>query len=265
MDVIKKIKMQYTNEQIYSIFKSLPLEIKEVITSVEYTDGVRAIGKKYKLMIDRVGDLSEETWFVLMGITPSKNFTKNIQKRLGISEDVAVNIAKDINEKIFSAVRESLKKIFEKRDAEGGSLLGKTGGKAEEEILNREDILREIEDKEHHNLPTVNKQELHLEASPPSEIGAQVSFQNQKMADSAKRDKPAEMIVIRPEQPQRQPAMPQGEAMKTMKGDIFKNKMSGIVNMPRETIEINDAKTPAKKLPSDISNKIDPYREKIGK
>lgn len=248
--------MKYTNEQINTMYRSLPLDIREVIASVEYMDKVQAVGKKYKLMIDKTGALSEETGFVLMGLTPSKDFTKNIRERLEVSEDVALNIVNEINEQIFFAVRESLKKIFEERDAEGSSLLGGSlleekgsflGKKEEEEMPSREDILREIEDKEHHNLPAVNKSELHLEAKLPSGI--------------VKREKPAEMILIRPEQPQKESATPQAEAMKTMKGDILKSKMSGTVNLPKETIEISGSATPAKvKLP-DVG-KIDPYRER---
>ena len=267
--------MNYSEQILKARFEQLPEDVRSAITATPWNEKLKQISDKHNLHIDQAGHLGEETAIVMFGLDHTDNLVANIAKHVEVSEEKAEAIAEDLNREIFLKVRESLKKIFEERDERAGgsflagSLLGKTEEKESEtetdETLKREDILREIEDKEHHNLPAVNKQELHLEARPPSEISAQVSFQNQKMADSAKRDKPAEMIVIRPEQPQRQPAMPQGEAMKTMKGDIFKNKMSGTVNMPRETIEINDAKTPAKKLPSDVGNKIDPYREKIGK
>ena len=267
--------MYESKEILKNQFKKLPKDIQDAILAVDLRSKMQFITKKNNLHIDQAETLENEAVFVMLGLEHPGNLVANIAKHVEVSEEKAEAIAEDLNREIFLKVRESLKKIFEERDEMAGSsflagsLLEKTEEKESkteaDETLKREDILREIEDKEHHNLPAVNKQELHLETPFPSEISEQVSFQNQKMADNIKREEPAEMIVIRPEQPQRQPAVPQAEAMKTMKGDIFKNKMSGTVNMPRETIEINDAKTPAKKLPSDISNKIDPYREKIGK
>lgn len=283
--------MKYTNEQINTIYRSLPLDVREVIASVEYMDKVQAIGKKYKLMIDKTGTLSEETGFVLMGLTPSKDFAKNIRERLEVSEDVAVNIVKEINEQIFFAVRESLKKIFEKREeGEGssllagsflgkkekgwGSLLSKTEEKTDEETLKREDILREIEDKEHHNLPSTNKTERHLEIPFPSEIvnleaklpseiapSGQAVFQNQKTADDIKKEKPLE-INFQPEQIQKKPPILQEEALRTMPKDIIKAKMGGTVSVPKETVEIEDAVSPPKAKLPDVG-KIDPYREQI--
>ena len=104
----------------------------------------------------------------------------------------------------------------------------KKEGAETEEMLKREDILREIEDKEHHNLPMVNKSELHLEAKLPSEIA---SFQNQKMTDEIKREKPAE-INFQPEQIPKKMLVSQDEAIKTMPKDIFKAKMGGTVSVP---------------------------------
>ena len=95
---------------------------------------------------------------------------------------------------------------------------------------------------------------------------AHTLFQNQKVADNIKREEPAE-INFQSEQVQKETSakQEQEEAIKTMPKDIVKAKMSGTVSVPKETVEINDANAPAKKLPSDVGNKIDPYREKIGK
>ena len=276
--------MKYTNEQISKIYKSLPLDIREVIASVEYMDSVQAIGKKYKLLIDKVGVLSEETGFVLMGITLSKDFAKNIRERLEVSEDVAINIVKEINEQIFSVVRESLKKIYEERAGEdsslleenekdggsllAGSVLGKTEEKAGEEELNREDILRDIEDGEHHNLPMINKSELHLETKRPSEVeivekpvdadgnqGNQTAFQNAESNTNA--------VIINPtkyQSPQK-PSVPREDIVRTMEKDIFKTKMGGTVSVPKETIVINDSVPQPKTKQPSMDKKVDPYRE----
>jgi len=265
--------MYESKEILKNQFKKLPKDIQDAILAVDLRSKMQFITKKNNLHIDQAETLENEAVFVMLGLEHPGNLVANIAKHVEVSEEKAEAIAEDLNREIFLKVRESLKKIFEERDEMAGSsflagsLLEKTEEKESkteaDETLKREDILREIEDKEHHNLPAVNKQELHLETPFPSEISEQVSFQNQKMADNIKREEPAEMIVIRPEQPQRQPAMPPGEAMKTMKGDIFKNKMSGTVSVPKETVIIDDPKATIKKTTPDVDKKIDPYREQI--
>ena len=260
--------MYDTKEILKDQFKKLPKDIQDAILAVDLRSKMQFITKKNNLHVDQAETLENEAVFVMLGLEHPDNLVANIAKHVEVSEEKAEAIAEDLNREIFLKVRESLKKIFEERNEEGGgsllasSLLEKTEEKKSEtetdETLKREDILREIEDKEHHNLPAVNKQELHLEARPPSEISAQVSFQNtNRNAPTVKLD---EAITQSPQKK----SVPQEEIVRTMEKDIFKTKMGGMVSVPKETVEINDAKPPAKKLPSDVGNKIDPYRERLG-
>ena len=257
--------MNYSEQILKARFEQLPEDVRGAITATPWREKLKKISEKHNLHIDQAGHLGEETAIVMFGLDHTDNLVANIAKHVEVSEEKAKAIAEDLNREIFLKVRESLKKIFEERGAEessflAGSLLGGKDKKTaeEEETLKREDILREIEDKEHHNLPTVSKQELHLEASPPSEISEQVSFQNTD--GNAQTVKPDEAITQSPQKK----SVPQEEIVRTMEKDIFKTKMGGMVSVPKETVEINDAKPPAKKLPSDVGNKIDPYRERLG-
>lgn len=271
------IKMKYTNKQIRTIYESLPLDIREVIASMEYTEKIQTISKKYKLMIDKTGTLSEETGFVLMGITKPQDFVNNIQNRLEVSRDVAMGIAEEINAQIFYELRESLKQILIKKTENFED--------EKEENLNREDILREIEDKEHHTPPTVNAvstPELRLEVLPPSELVvkqpdeimiptenthmetkrlSEVSFQK-PVTEKTQTEKPAE-IITPAEQTQKQDLTSQTEVRLETKrpslNNIIKDKMGGMVNIPKETVVINDEVSPTKTN----STKVDPYREQI--
>ena len=266
--------MNYSEQILNARFEQLPEDVRGAITATPWKEKLKQISDKHNLHIDQVGHLGEETAIVMFGLEHPENLVANIVKHVEVSEEKAEAIAEDLNREIFLRVRESLKKIFEERDERAGgsflagSLLGKSGEKESatemDETLKREDILREIEDKEHHNLPAVNKQELHLENPFPSEVGQSVFPQNQKTTDSVKRENPVE-INFRTEQAQKEIPIKQEEALKTMPKDIVKAKMSGTVNMPKETVEINDTNTSAKKLPSDVGNKIDPYREQIGR
>jgi len=252
--------MNYSEQILKARFEQLPEDVRGAITATPWREKLKKISEKHNLHIDQAGHLGEETAIVMFGLDHTDNLVANIAKHVEVSEEKAEAIAEDLNREIFLKVRESLKKIFEQKNDQEAA---KQPEAETEETPSREDILREIEDKEHHNLPAVNKQELHLEARSPSEISEQVSFQNQKMAGDDKREKPIE-IHFQSEQVQKETSVKQEEAIKTMPKDIVKAKMSGTVSVPKETVEINDAKPPAKKLPSDVGNKIDPYRERLG-
>lgn len=257
--------MNYSEQILKERFEQLPEDVKEAILATPWKEKLRQISGKHNLHIDQAGHLGEETVLVMFGVEHADNLVSNIAKHVEVSEDKAEAIAEDLNREIFLKVRESLKKIFEERSESGdsflaGSLLGKTEEKAEEETLNREDILREIEDKEHHNLPSVNKLELHLETKHPSEIAP---FQKME-TDDVKIEEPPEMIIIRPKQEQKKPAPSQAETVKPVAGNIFKEKMSGTVNIPRETVVIKDSTPQPKKSSSEVGGKTDPYRERVG-
>ncbi len=102
---------KYTTQQLNDLYQKLPEDLKEIIASVDSTAIIQEIGKDHGLHIDQLGELGSETGYVLMGITAPTQFVTNLTSRLKIDRLIANTIANDINEKIFSKVRESLKKI----------------------------------------------------------------------------------------------------------------------------------------------------------
>jgi len=89
----------------------LPEDLKEAIFSVDSADIIQAIGKKYNLAIDKIGEAADETGLVMLGITHPDNFIANLAERLKIDKDMAGKIAREVNDQIFAKVRESMKKI----------------------------------------------------------------------------------------------------------------------------------------------------------
>ena len=239
--------------------------------SIPWKEKLRKISDKHNLHIDQAGHLGEETVLVMFGIEHANNLVANITKHAEVTEEKAEAIAEDLNREIFLKVRESLKKISEERSESGGGLLEerKDTKTTEEEILKREDILREIEDKEHHNLPAVNKTELHLGTKRPSEVeivekpvvveSSQTAFQNAYNKTNA--------AIINPTKYQapQKPSVPQEDIVRTMEKDIFKTKMAGTVSVPKETIVINDSAPQSKTKQPSVDKKVDPYREQVGK
>lgn len=249
--------MNETKEILRNQFKRLPKDLQDAILALDLRAKMQFITKKNNLHIDQAGALENETVFVMLGLEHPDDLIYNIAKHMEVSKQKAEVIAEDLNREIFLKVRDSLKKIFEERNAEGSSflannLLGKTEEESAktkteemEEELNREKILREIEDKEHHDLPTVavkqELQDIHLETKFPGDS-----------SNSNLEVKPSNAPQV-------------AKALDEKSNDIFRKKMSGVVNAPKETININEPPLPTKKFPSDAnSKKIDPYREQIG-
>ncbi|HDO23727.1 MAG TPA: hypothetical protein ENG99_00745 [bacterium] len=143
-----------TPQQTREIYQKLPEDLKDAILSVDSANVIQQVGKKYNLMIDKIGELADETGMVMFGVTPPKDFISNLSRRLGGDRETARKIAEDINKQIFAKVRESLKKIHnitgtsEQNDFAAGQV--ETGnyelGGAKTEI--KKDMLKEIESEE---------------------------------------------------------------------------------------------------------------------
>lgn len=99
--------MNKTTEQ------NIPQDILDVIKKSDMFNRLEKIGNKYNLMIDQMGQLSADTRMVMLGKERSDKFVDNIAKNLEIPRDTAQNIARDINDEIFSSIRESIRKMQE--------------------------------------------------------------------------------------------------------------------------------------------------------
>lgn len=109
--------MKYTTEQLNNKFESLPKELQEAITSEETLNKIESIGKKYSLMLDKVSELADETGLIMLGLTKSNEFVKNLCDRMEIDSAKATEIAKDINTEILDSIRVSLRKIQEESES----------------------------------------------------------------------------------------------------------------------------------------------------
>ena len=101
----------YTEQELEEKYKQLPTGIEEAIFSVGMEKTLEEIGKKYKLQIDQLGILANETRLVMLGLTHPKDFINNLAERLELEKEPAKNIAQEINQRIFYAIREELKKM----------------------------------------------------------------------------------------------------------------------------------------------------------
>ncbi|MCE9629044.1 MAG: hypothetical protein K8Q91_03565 [Candidatus Vogelbacteria bacterium] len=92
-------------------FERLPEDVRGAIFAVETTDVIANIQKKFKLHVDQTGKLAEEVGLVMLGFSKPNEFVGKITKNLQVTQITAVEITKDINDKIFNPIKESLKQI----------------------------------------------------------------------------------------------------------------------------------------------------------
>ncbi len=105
------IRTGYTNEELMESYQNLPKDIQDAILSVDTADIIREIGENHKLMIDKIGELADETGLVMLGFTRIDEYVPRLIERLKVGEKIAKEIAEEINGRIFYPIRDSLQKI----------------------------------------------------------------------------------------------------------------------------------------------------------
>jgi hypothetical protein len=92
---------------------NLPEKVRAVLLDAETSAAIGRIGLGHQLMIDKIGLLAEAITLVILGVAHTKNFAGEIATKLQIDEKLAAQIAAEVNEQIFSKIREELQKLDE--------------------------------------------------------------------------------------------------------------------------------------------------------
>lgn len=101
----------------------LPAEWRQKIELADVSGAVEAVATKFNLSTDQKESLELETMLVAVGLEDEADFSDNVFKSLGSEESIAVEINKEISDRVFSQLREYLSKI-------------KTEGETEERVWN---------------------------------------------------------------------------------------------------------------------------------
>ncbi len=105
------VKNIFSNEEVAKKYESLPQEVKDLLYSFEMTSIITKVGEKHGLHIDQMDKLNTETGYVMMGLTDTKDFQALIAEDLGIEPAKAQGVARDIEEMLFSKIRDAMKKM----------------------------------------------------------------------------------------------------------------------------------------------------------
>lgn len=94
-------------------FEKLPSEVKELLYSPQMRIIIKKIGDKNQLHIDQLGLLEAETGAAMLGFTETADLPQTLAESLRIEKIKADMIAKDIDDLLFSKIRDAMKKTYE--------------------------------------------------------------------------------------------------------------------------------------------------------
>lgn len=85
-----------------------PIEFRKLAESPELYDTCEAVGNKFNLHIDQIGEMSAEICDILNGASESKDFTNHIMERLEIDQKLTDAIVVEVNKVVFQALRDKM-------------------------------------------------------------------------------------------------------------------------------------------------------------
>ncbi len=102
------------HDDLQKKFDSLPEDLKEAITSVDFAESLQTIGKNRELHLDQLDQLFEQVGLVLLGEIHPDQFGPRVAKMFGLSESGKNMLVRDVDEKIFKPIHTSLMSLYEK-------------------------------------------------------------------------------------------------------------------------------------------------------
>ncbi len=246
-------------DKIKEYLAKLPIDIKNIIYSLDYPKLLQEIVKKNRLLIDQAGKLEIETTLALAGLTQLKDYTDSLSKELGITKEKASEIAHDVDEMIFKNIRESLRKINNEEESFVDNL--EEGIKVPEVSAepSREDVISGIENPKDLRQKEDSVSISSLKSNNQPEVFATENFKGIEIRKDNLPEIPPEAML---------PAKIPGKiAVETYHQNIspveniIQSKNSSPVVVPREKIVITE-KTKLPEITPTIK-KVDPYREEV--
>lgn len=122
--------MNYTEEQLMEAYQKLPGDIQQAIADAETEKKITAIGERHNLHIDQIGELSDETGLVMLGLNHPNKFITNLINRLGLAPHEAETIAQEVNTEVLAAIRDTIRNLANQSGSES---------------ITRDQVLSEIE------------------------------------------------------------------------------------------------------------------------
>ena len=95
-------------QQLDEQFKQLPQIVQNAITSADIEKHLRALADTQRLHLDQWQKLENEVMLTLLGIQQIESLQRNIQSEVGVTSEVAQELAESINKIVFEPIRQEL-------------------------------------------------------------------------------------------------------------------------------------------------------------
>jgi len=104
----------YTQEQLWKIYEKLPQELKEAIFSEKTAESILDICVRNGIEDNQISEIARYTGQVLLGILPPNEFQETLEKELKLEKSISKKLVQEINQIIFSPVKDILAKFYKK-------------------------------------------------------------------------------------------------------------------------------------------------------
>ncbi|HEY4528266.1 MAG TPA: hypothetical protein VJJ48_00360, partial [Candidatus Paceibacterota bacterium] len=134
--------------------EKLPPEVATAIRTVPWIEKMEEIARAHKLDEDKTEAFGIETALVIVGVEPPQNYPENLAEKVGLDEDMVVEIAREVDEKILTPILELVKnpKLEEKAEKNSANL----------PMIEPNEVVHDVKPQE-----TQNKVEIKIQEEPP--------------------------------------------------------------------------------------------------
>ena len=105
------ITKEYTKEEFWKIFETLPEELQKAIVSEETADIILNICEKNEIIDEKISEISRYIGRVLFGIIKPAELQKVLEEKIRLNTETAEKIASEADSLIFSKVRDELNNL----------------------------------------------------------------------------------------------------------------------------------------------------------
>ncbi|MFA5013619.1 MAG: hypothetical protein WC520_03620 [Candidatus Paceibacterota bacterium] len=134
---------EYTKEFFWSVYKTLPEDLKEAIFSERNNEIIYNICSKLGLDEEKISIVAKYTGRVLMGLLSLKDFPVTLELELNIDENLANQISISIDNSVFKHLKVSMIKLEEKKS--GGNFFNLSDREADKEKVSAYERILNIE------------------------------------------------------------------------------------------------------------------------
>ncbi len=99
-------------------FDKLPPVVQHAITGAHTEEHLRKLSEKHQLHLDQWQVLENEVMLTLFGLQPISELQNQIEKEVGVSEEIAHELTLAISEEIFEPIRQELERELEHPEAQ---------------------------------------------------------------------------------------------------------------------------------------------------